>query len=412
MAQDLNVQWPFRFHALNSIGGILNKTGLWRVPLTVEGLEAAACRQTGLSDFGDEDYRSGLAAYVDSLHRDKSFHFVGKLVTSQLIIQRLRARLKTVETLKHHPELVQGKLDRPLLVMGSVRSGTTLLYNLLALDPTSRSPEFWEVADPCPPASLLNEEQKNKRIQGIQRGEIAAYNKLMPHHKQIHHFADARQTEECFHLIEPTFRFCSFALLYGDAPTYRDWLDGLPESEMIRSYRYYEQMVKLLMHGHDGKRWLGKSPGHTQHLPALAEVIPNAMVVHTHRDPRQRIPSLSSLLYHYQCLFLDPAPLPADVGKLALEWDRRSMEGMRLGRSGPTGNSTFDVEYENLVRDPIGTVASIYDFFGLELSSTYENSMHDWLRTKDNWNPKKVGRHNYTAASFGLTDSQLSRLEP
>ena len=61
-----------------------------------------------------------------------------------MIIAMLVYKLRLVELLKHHPEIVNERILRPVMVLGLPRSGTTLLFNLLAEDPSHRFLANWE----------------------------------------------------------------------------------------------------------------------------------------------------------------------------------------------------------------------------------------------------------------------------
>jgi hypothetical protein len=69
------------------------------------------------------------------------------------------------------------------------------------------------------------------------------------------------------------------------------------------------------------------------------------------------------------------------------------------------GDDRFlDIHHRRMIADPIGTVARIYDFLGLELTSTVEQSVRDWSEANRSG---AHGTHRYTAEQFGLTDAQL-----
>jgi hypothetical protein len=68
-----SVRRPVEFRALSFTLRILEKAGLMRQPLEMEALLAAARRQTGLDDFGDETFREPLSRLLDSTVRSRQF---------------------------------------------------------------------------------------------------------------------------------------------------------------------------------------------------------------------------------------------------------------------------------------------------------------------------------------------------
>ena len=64
-----------------------------------------------------------------------------------------------------------------------------------------------------------------------------------------------------------------------------------------------------------------------------------------------------------------------------------------------------DLQYEDLVRDPVGTVASIYDFFGDALDADTQAAMTGYAAA----HPKgSLGPHGYTLAEYGLDATEIT----
>jgi len=296
-------------------------------------------------------------------------------------------------------------VTKPMLVSGFGRTGTTLLYNLLALDPTARSPQLWEVHFPAPPPATLSPAQAAGRIKFIQRRYGGLFNRADV--RRIHAFPSARAFEECYPLLEPTFLSPSFEL-YFHVAGYAEWLFAQPISTMVPTYGYYARLVNLLMVGHEGKRWLGKSPFHALFLPAVAEVFPDLQVVRTHRDPAESIPSLCSLLATVARFYSDrPRDAIRESVLRLYEIGAKRFEEVKTVANPP---NVFDVAYETLVADPLGTVATVYDHFELPLTAEHESAMRAWVSKKNPYDPKRRGRHVYSARDFGLDETMLKRL--
>ena len=65
----------------------------------------------------------------------------------------------------------------------------------------------------------------------------------------------------------------------------------------------------------------------------------------------------------------------------------------------------IDVDYSDLVRDPIAVVRRIYSQLGNELSSAAELRMRTFLESNSH---AKHGRHSYSLADFGMNPEKLS----
>ena len=91
-------------------------------------LHEAARRETGFDDFGDPAYRDGLRVLLDAFDRDRQLTEPGRLATYQRIAHALCGRLHVQKGLADHPGALAAPIDRPLVIAGFLRSGTTALH--------------------------------------------------------------------------------------------------------------------------------------------------------------------------------------------------------------------------------------------------------------------------------------------
>ena len=107
--------------------------------LSVAGLEAEARAATGLTDFGpDTGWREGLVRLVNAVEAmnppDQLRH-----IAQHNILGQLSTRLRFVEDDRKYPEIARQDVGAPLIVVGLPRTGTTISYDLLCLDPEARA---------------------------------------------------------------------------------------------------------------------------------------------------------------------------------------------------------------------------------------------------------------------------------
>ena len=392
---------PAGVRALNAVGGGLRRAG-WPWPrLDEASLLAAAERRTRLADWGDEAFRPRLSALARDADERAGLHFVGRMAIRHKLTQLLSNRLLIHASLKANSGISDVKLDRPLFVLGHARTGTTLLYNLLAQDPACRAPALWELMDPAPPHDPAAGDAE-PRIRKIEK-ELAGLSQIAPS-LRIAHTVDARGPEECYLLLEHAF-FSPTFMLVMDLPTYRPLLLGADRAEAVAAYREYRRQIQLLQVHHPGKRWISKSPCHLLSLDAFLELLPEARIVQTHRDPLEALPSLCSLVGILQSAFARKTD-SRRVGAQCLEWYLECERRSRDARKGADPSRFFDVEYRDLVADPIGTVRRIYDRFEHDWTPNLEQRMRSWLAK----NPQhKHGVHRYGLEQFGLDPGLLRR---
>ncbi|MGH7479867.1 MAG: sulfotransferase, partial [Candidatus Methylomirabilales bacterium] len=134
--------------ALNRIGEGVERVGIRSLSLDERELRAVACRETGLSDSGDEDFREPLSQLLHALESEARLTLVGRIVARADIVGLLANRLRLEEDRRRHPEIGEERIRRPVFIVGLPRSGSTLLHHLLAQDPASRAARAWEVMEP------------------------------------------------------------------------------------------------------------------------------------------------------------------------------------------------------------------------------------------------------------------------
>ena len=142
---------PLTVRAINGAGAGLRRLGVPLLPLAEEPLLRAARKQTGLADFGGEEFREGLRRLLDSLNEDAQLNVLGRISARTTLLSNLRNRLQLQHHRERHPQVAEQAIRQPLFILGLPRTGTTVLFNLLALDPANRAPLAWEVEHPCPP---------------------------------------------------------------------------------------------------------------------------------------------------------------------------------------------------------------------------------------------------------------------
>ena len=160
--------------------------------ITPDEVELLAIEATSLSDFGPSHYREGLEVFLESLVIDGPMHEEGVRVMRDLMVLRLSTRLKWTDWIAKHPEINTSELPQPpIFIVGTPRSGTTLLYNLMSHHPDVRCPVFWEALDTIPPAWDCDESTVQERIAAMDEF-LRDYNEGLPQFKAIHFLHSAK----------------------------------------------------------------------------------------------------------------------------------------------------------------------------------------------------------------------------
>ena len=116
--------------------------------LQPDSLMTSAVEQTGLDDFGPDDFVDRLDILCRSLRGEARLNNAGILAQSMFLTGLLRNRLLLEDLINHHPEILKEEVVGPIVICGLPRTGTTHLHNLMSADPALRSLPYWESLEP------------------------------------------------------------------------------------------------------------------------------------------------------------------------------------------------------------------------------------------------------------------------
>src|ERR1700737_5066155 len=119
-------------------------------PLDAEALHAKATADTGLADFGPDDYRERLEVYLTAMREIDGLHGPGIVNFHAQLLQWLKTRLLPNALLGRPPEIHDIELLPPVVIAGLPRTGTTHPHNLLASGSTFCTMPDWENGEPFP----------------------------------------------------------------------------------------------------------------------------------------------------------------------------------------------------------------------------------------------------------------------
>lgn len=382
---------------------LANLLGRFRKPMVLdpEDMIRRAETATGLSNWGDDPFREGLEQFSRAVNEDGTMHHAGRLMTRMGIDKWLQDRLRIQQVLEDEPEITRRPVERPILIPGWPRAGTTLLHRLLAVDPRFRTPRSWEIYFPVPPPDPKTYEE-DPRI-----AETSSFYKLVFKTSPalaVAHPMEAEWPEECWYLLDRSF-IRVLPGVYFDVPGYREWLLSRSREELEPAYRYHKKQIQILQWRFPQVQWLLKSPIHGVLLGAFHAVYPDARYIFCHRDPVKTVPSACSLVAARRAAFystLDLNEIGATVLAFVAEGTRRGLEARRLMEP----EQFLDVSFSELVTDPLGKAREIYEWLGEDLPPEAEAEMRRFLEAQ------KSGRHvghRYGLEQFGLDPKTVER---
>lgn len=366
--------------------------------LTEQALLSAASQQSGLSDFGNADFLLAFRLLIESYETEVRLHPIGRMLVQQELVRMLLNRLQIQETFKQYPDILEKPIHRPLVIIGLPRTGTTLLFNLLAQDPDARVPFIWELLWPAP-LPEENEGHRDKRMERA-RTRLQMLHRMVPEMVAIHAMTET-SPEECHFLFQNAFASSSLGV-FTHSKTYLNWLAN---HDMIPEYSYYKQQLQLLQWQSSRNYWILKSPFHLFYLDALLTVFPDARIIQLHRDPEKVIASNCSLMDQTRKLYTADRKA-SETGEICVSLLATAANSVTRVRKSRQAEQFLDVFYPDLILDPLKTARRIYDHFGLVISEPMAINMERWLKK----NPQnKNGVHRYSLHEFGLNEESVHR---
>jgi len=370
------------------------------LPLDADALVRAACRNAGAADFGAPPLQPALDVLLRAFAEEADLTAVGRLAARGDVRSLLINRLNLQADRTRHAGIAAETVAGPLVITGLPRTGTTLLHALLAEDPGHRAPLAWEVMFPSPPPGQDSAASLQRR-QRRAAGRLAWMERLSPGFQAVHEIG-AGLPQECIAITAHSFVSLRF-LVTHDLPAYAAFLQ---EADHLQAYGFHRRFLQHLQWQRAPRRWALKAPGHLMHLDALLATYPDAMVVQTHRDPVESIPSLVSLRARLRRAFSRRGDA-VRIGDEVIEYWCRALDRAAAVRAQHPSRQFFDLDYGRLVERPLDSVAALYDHFGLRLSPEARERMRAYLAA----NPQhKHGPHRYAAADAELTAARLAPL--
>lgn len=384
----LHSQYPFLIRAYNRL---FSNTNIDAKQL-IRGVE----KGTGLSDFGAKDYEKRLQLLCDSMNSEAELHPFGAFANKERLKGVLKNRLRAIQLFKEQPKILETELQAPIIIAGLQRTGTTFLQRLLASDSNNRALLSWEALNPIP---LKGKNEKQKRIKQALMSQKALHY-MSPIFFSIHPVEFDSPEEEI--LLNDMTLMSAIPEATLNVPSFSKWV---ADQDHRIAYDWMIKMLKVLEWQQTPKTWILKTPQHLEYMDIVTQRFPQSVIIHTHRHPKECIPSFCSMVYHSRKIFSKSV----DPLIVAQHWIRKNIEMLKHTMEVRQNNPNvkiIDLYYTDLIKDPIACIRSIYTQIGRPWSTGVESELKQaMVRNKKN----KYGKHEYNMADFGLTNASIEQ---
>lgn len=364
-------EWVAR---INEEGRCMDRRSV--VPLDERSLLDAAQRNTGLIDFGVDDWIEPFQVLIKSLDEEAELTLMGRLMARSDLILYLQARLQIEDTYKRHPEIEDEQIEKPILIVGQGRSGTSALLNILSKDPENGVCKTWEAYFPCPPpeqAAYLTDPR-------IARADqlITQWNRVVPEMPSVHEFTGEIPTETIqLHCL--SMQSISWFTMTSPVPSYVDYM---MKRGVLPALRYEKRTLKLLQWKNPRKHWVLKSPDATRSMLEALEVYPDITIVWPHRDP---VKALSSAVNTLGQLAWTRTDRPFRPGTFEFVTNADACNAMlcapieQIEKHPKLRAQLVNVLYQDFIKTPIAVVEQIYAASDRKLTEAGRAAMQRYM---------------------------------
>lgn len=367
------------------------------------------CQAAGVSISSLDPYALKLfKAICTSWNSDKNLTLSGFRLLESYYRDTIQLREKIHGLAKEHPEIRQLPVEG-IFILGWPRVGSTFLHNLLSCDPLAKGPPLWQLVNP-----IEQNQSKSERIRDTGKF-LDYYYDLEPELFMLHEmYAD--RPDECCHLFEQSWVDRHSPIISDNFQHYLTVLRSLSPEESDQLYEFYKLTLQTMAFCNGDQpisHHVLKDNTHCLYPSSILRVFPNSKVLILRRKPSKVFHSCIAGIalvarYYHRVRNINLTNLAGRV----LDWMRiseQNMEDFRYHLNDQQKNQVLDVQFDDLIRDPVETVRSIYKHFSLEFTPEFEQNMRNFMQENQQFRKSKPNVQ-FPTSPLPLSDNQIDSM--
>ena len=363
-----------------------------------ETLLQLARQRTGLADFGDCWFFEPMDRFIEAANAEGRLTEAGFQAQTEMIVRGLSNRLRMVEDIRLHPEILDERIDVAAIILGLPRTGSTIFHRLLASAPGMTALRWLEGQNFAPlPGEKRGEIHER---QAYARALLDGWLQLSPELISIHPLDPDSPDEEVMLLGQMFVSTMVEAMTF--VPSFSRWLDEYDQSRGHEDLKTILRYLQWQDPSRRGKRWILKSPTNLPYAEVAARAFPDALLIMTHRDPLEVVPSYVSL---QAAIYKMSASIPDhDVGAF---WFPRLVQWMHRfeqARASIGDDRIIDIDYRAVLKDPIGQATRVLNRIGIDTDESTEQGLEEFLAGNRR---EQRPAHDYSLERFGLDEQKV-----
>ncbi len=370
------------------------------VPLERNDLVRQARNRANLEDLGDTWFFEPMDRFLEALNAEGNITEAGRAATTEVVVKGLTSRLRMVEDIRRHPEILDEKVEVAGIILGLPRTGSTIFQRLLASAPGMTGMRWYELQNFAPFPGEIRGAPEERRAYA--QTMIDGWLELAPELASIHPLDPDAPDEEI--LVLGQMFVSTMVEGMNFVPSFARWLNGYDQTRGHEDLRTILQYLQWQDPSRRGAKWILKSPSNLPYAEVAARAFPDALLIMTHRDPLETVPSYVSMqaaLYKLTANVSDE-----DVGRF---WFSRLVEWMRMfeqARSRIGEGRFIDIDYREVGRDPMRQARRVLSRIGIPIDDSLDLALTEFLAGN-----KREQRplHEYSLERFHLSEEEIKR---
>jgi hypothetical protein len=307
------------------------------------------------------------------------------------------------------PDYKNHQIEKPLFILGNLRSGSTFLHRLLSRDSeTFTSLTTWDIyLTPSVTQKKITQfvsKLDKKYFGSILHRALFAFDRATLGKIKIHPISFFQPEEdENIHLHIWDGYFVTFLFPFMDEmPNYQHFDEALSPAHKKRIMTFYKSMLQRHMYATGKKYFVAKNPAFSAKIETLVEFFPDARIIYLARNPLDMLPSTISWINYARRQFTDPGHgyfYIEEILDMTQHWYRHPLNYLDAHPS----PRNLILNYDDLIQRPESVIRGFYEQFGYPdqpgLPVIIDQAVKETLTFKSD--------HSYSLERMGFTREQI-----
>ena len=300
------------------------------------------------------------------------------------------------------------KIEKPLFILGNLRSGSTFLHRLLSRDSeTFTSLTTWDIyLTPSVTQKKITQfvSHLDHQLGGHLHRLLHEFDRRTLGQFKIHRISFFQPEEDeniLLHLWDSFWVTFLFPFM-DEMPNYRHFDEALAPEHKRRIMTFYKSMLQRHMYATGKKYFVAKNPAFSPKIETLLEFFPDARIIYLARNPLDMLPSTVSWINYARRVFTDPPQKYLyldEIVDFTQHWYRYPLQYLD---EHPSPRHLI-LNYDNLIQRPEQVIRAFYEQFGYPEQPGLDGIVDQAVRETLAFNSD----HIYSYQEMGFTREQI-----